>query len=99
VGDHGDALFRACLTEGGDLNDRKQLVDLASGVTLDVGEVRGAWRMGTVRTKYWRVRRRGAARYSGVPFYVFDGRWSLAGAQPVEVFGHAIDAGRGERVT
>jgi predicted DsbA family dithiol-disulfide isomerase len=40
VGDHGDALFRACLTEGGDLNDRKQLVDLASGVTLDVGEVR-----------------------------------------------------------
>jgi hypothetical protein len=41
----------------------------------------------------------GAARYSGVPFYVFNGRWSLVGAQPVEVFGHAIDAGRGERVT
>jgi predicted DsbA family dithiol-disulfide isomerase len=34
-----------------------------------------------------------------MPFYVFDGRWSLAGAQPVEVFGHAIDVGRGERVT
>jgi hypothetical protein len=41
VGDHGDAQFRACLTEGRDLNDRKQLVDLASGVTPDVGEVRG----------------------------------------------------------
>jgi predicted DsbA family dithiol-disulfide isomerase len=36
-----DALFRACFTEGGDLNDRKQLVYLASGVGLEVGEVRG----------------------------------------------------------
>jgi predicted DsbA family dithiol-disulfide isomerase len=36
-----DALFRACFTEGGNLKDRKQLVGLASGVGLDVGEVRG----------------------------------------------------------
>jgi predicted DsbA family dithiol-disulfide isomerase len=52
-----DALFCACFTEGWDLNDRKQLVALASGARLDVGEARGTWRMGTVRTKYWRVRR------------------------------------------
>jgi predicted DsbA family dithiol-disulfide isomerase len=41
VGDYGDALFRACFTEGGNLNDREQLVDLASSVGLDVGKVRG----------------------------------------------------------
>ncbi len=29
---------------------------------------------------------------AGVPFYVFDGRYALSGAQPVEVFGRAIDA-------
>jgi predicted DsbA family dithiol-disulfide isomerase len=34
-----------------------------------------------------------------VPFYVFDGRWTLRGAPSAEVFEHTIDAARGERVT
>jgi predicted DsbA family dithiol-disulfide isomerase len=34
-------LFCAYFTEGGDLNDREQLLDLATGVGLDVGEGRG----------------------------------------------------------
>jgi predicted DsbA family dithiol-disulfide isomerase len=29
---------------------------------------------------------------AGVPFYVFDGRYALSGAQPEEVFRRAIDA-------
>ena len=28
---------------------------------------------------------------TGVPFYVFDGRYAVYGAQPVEVFGEALD--------
>jgi len=27
----------------------------------------------------------------GVPFYVFDERWAVSGAQPVEVFLRALD--------
>ncbi len=29
---------------------------------------------------------------AGVPFYVFDSRYALSGAQPAEVFGRAFDA-------
>ncbi len=35
------ALFRAYFVEGKELNDHEQLVDLASGAGLDVGETRG----------------------------------------------------------
>lgn len=35
------ALFRTYFTEGKDLNDREQLVALASGVEPHAGEVRG----------------------------------------------------------
>ncbi len=28
---------------------------------------------------------------TGVPFYVFDGRYAVYGAQPVEVFGEALN--------
>ena len=69
---------------------------LASGVGLDVGEVRGCLEDGDAGDEI--LASQEAAQYIGVPFYVFDGRWTLSGAQPVEVFGHAIDAGRGERV-
>jgi predicted DsbA family dithiol-disulfide isomerase len=29
-----------------------------------------------------------------VPFYVFDGRYAVYGAQPAEVFGEALDLAR-----
>ena len=87
-----DALFRAYFAEGRDLNDRKQLVELATGVGLDAGEVRGylAGASGgdEVLASQEEAGRLGIA---GVPFYVFDGRYALSGAQPVEVFVRAID--------
>lgn len=87
-----EALFRAYFTEGRDLNDRRDLVDLASGAGLEAAEVgrylageEGIFQVGSSQEE---ARRLGI---TGVPFYVFDGRHALYGAQPVEVFAEALD--------
>jgi predicted DsbA family dithiol-disulfide isomerase len=88
-----DVLFRAYFTEGKSLNDRGQLVELATGAGLDAGEVRG-YLAGASGVDEVLASQEEAGRLGigGVPFYVFDGSYALSGAQPVEVFGQAIDA-------
>ncbi len=88
-----DALFRAYFTEGKDLNDHEQLVELATGVGLDAGEVRGylAGEDGAAEVVASQEEA-GRLGVAGVPFYVFDGRYALSGAQPAEVFGRVLDA-------
>ena len=88
-----DALFRAYFTEGKDLNDHEQLLELATGVGLDAGEVRGYLAgAGGVDEVLASQEEAGRLGIAGVPLYVFDGRYALSGAQPVEVFLRAIDA-------
>jgi predicted DsbA family dithiol-disulfide isomerase len=95
-----DVLFRAYFAEGGNLNDHEQLTELAYGVGLDPGEVRaylaGESGVAEVLASQEEAGRLGIA---GVPFYVFDGRYAVSGAQPVEVFGRVLDAVRAEKVT
>lgn len=75
-------------------------MDLASGVGLDAREVReylsGEEGVADVLESQGEAQRLGV---TGVPFYVFDGRYALYGAQPAEVFGRALDAAAWERVT
>jgi predicted DsbA family dithiol-disulfide isomerase len=90
--DLADALFRAYFTEGKDLNNHEELVQVASSVGLDAEEV-GEYLAGDegaheVRSSQEEARSLGI---TGVPFYVFDGRHAVYGAQPVEVFGEALD--------
>jgi predicted DsbA family dithiol-disulfide isomerase len=93
AGDHGlqwelvEALFRAYFTEGKDLNDHEQLAEVASSVGLDAEEV-GEGGISEVRSSQDEAQSLGI---TGVPFYVFDGRYALYGAQPVEVFGEVLD--------
>jgi DSBA-like thioredoxin domain len=85
--------FRAYFTEGKNLNDHEQLVELATGVGLDAGAVRGYLAgEGGAAEVVASQEEAGRLGIAGVPFYVFDGRYALSGAQPVEVFGRAIDA-------
>ncbi|MGH3144197.1 MAG: DsbA family oxidoreductase [Rubrobacter sp.] len=95
-----EALFRAYFVEGRDLNDRGQLVDLASGVGLDAGEV-GEYLVSEDGTDEVQAGQQEAERLgiTGVPFYVFDKRYALSGAQPVEVFGRALETAWAEWVT
>ena len=87
-----DALFRAYFTEGKNLNDHEELAQVASSVGLDAEEV-GEYLAGDAGDFEVRSSQEDAQRLgiTGVPFYVFDGRYAIYGAQPVEVFGEALD--------
>ncbi|HJQ29935.1 MAG TPA: DsbA family oxidoreductase [Rubrobacter sp.] len=102
AGDHGvqwrvaDALFLAYFTEGRDLNDHEDLVAVASGTGLGAEDVReylagkaGVSEVHSSQEEAWQL------GITGVPLFVFDGRYALYGAQPVEVFEQALEAALG----
>ena len=87
-----EALFAAYFAEGCDLGRREELVSVASAAGFTPGEVRdylaGDEGGAEVDASQEMAYRRGV---TGVPFYVFDGRIALSGAQPVEVMLQALD--------
>ena len=104
--DHGlqwplaDALFEAYFAGGADLNDHGQLAGIAGKAGLDPALVRehlaGGFGAEEVRESQEEA---GGLGVSGVPFYVFDGRYALSGAQPVEIFVRALDAAGAEQAS
>ncbi|HEX9816216.1 MAG TPA: DsbA family oxidoreductase [Candidatus Thermoplasmatota archaeon] len=91
----GDAmlerLMRAHFAEGLDIADRETLERLANEVRLPVEEVEGALSErrfdDAVQTDIDVARDLGIR---GVPFFVFNRRFALSGAQPIEVFEDAL---------
>jgi predicted DsbA family dithiol-disulfide isomerase len=98
----GDAmkerLFRAYFTEGAHLADRPTLIRLGSEVGLDGAEVAQVLSTSAftdaVRKDEQDARRVGVR---GVPFFLVDGKYSVSGAQPSEVFLGALRKAWGER--
>lgn len=88
-----DSLFEAYFAGGADLNDHDQLAGIAARAGLDPDKVRnflaGDEGEEEVARSQEEARRFGI---NGVPFYVFDGRYAVSGAQPVEVFLRALKA-------
>ena len=86
-----ERLFRAYFTEQRSLFDRESLVTLAVDAGLDRDEARrvlgGHDYVGAVDED---VREARALGVSGVPFFVFDRRVGLSGAQPLDVFAGAL---------
>jgi predicted DsbA family dithiol-disulfide isomerase len=91
----GDAmkerLMQAYFTEGELVSDHDTLVRLAEEVGLEPGAARAALvddaTAQAVRSD------EGAARVmgvSGVPFFVFEGKYGVSGAQPTEVFSQVL---------
>lgn len=95
-----NALFEAYFTRGKNLNHPEDLTEAAVEAGLDAKEVRGFLEGGGLHAEVWQTQedpsRLGA---TGVPFYVFDGRYALSGAQPVEVLLKALDTVRKEATT
>ena len=87
-----EALFAAYFADGRDVSNSEELAAVAAGVGLDGGAVRdflaGDAHIATVDASQAEAHQLGI---SGVPFYIFDGRYGLSGAQPVEVFLQALD--------
>jgi predicted DsbA family dithiol-disulfide isomerase len=86
-----EGLFRAYFTEQRSLFDHASLETLANDVGLDPDDARhvleGKKYSDAVAADIDEARALGV---SGVPFFVFDGRFGVSGAQQVEVFAEAL---------
>lgn len=81
-----EALFRAYFMQGVDLNDHDALVSLAASVGFDWGQV--AMYLGSTTDVKTVKRLELEARIAGVdivPFFIFNGKATVAGAHEVEV--------------
>ncbi len=87
-----EALLEAYFMEGRDVGDHAVLTDIASQVGLE-GDI-PAWLASDAGKHEVQEDLAQAARLqiSGVPFFIFEGRIALSGAQPPEVFLQALDA-------
>jgi predicted DsbA family dithiol-disulfide isomerase len=81
-----ERFFRATFTEGEPIGDRATLVRLAADAGLDAEEAAEALAAGAYADEV-RADEREAGRLgvSGVPFFVFDGRYGVSGAQSSDV--------------
>ncbi|WP_413319127.1 DsbA family oxidoreductase [Agrococcus sp. 1P02AA] len=90
-----DALLSAHFERGIDIGDVDALVDIGAGAGLDEQEIRAALaderHLPAVRADIAQAQELGV---TGVPFFVFDMRLGLSGAQPAEVFAQALDQAR-----
>lgn len=91
-----EALFRSYFIEGRDIGDRKTL--LAIGAALGLDDDLAAWLTGDAEAASVRDEDRTARQLgiSGVPFFIFERRHALSGAQPVDVFIQALHTARNE---
>ena len=87
-----DRLFRAHFAEGRDVGDAETLAALAGDVGLDPAAVRGYLASEKNRDAVVRNQRSAVELgISGVPFFVFAGRYAVSGAQPEDILIRAID--------
>jgi predicted DsbA family dithiol-disulfide isomerase len=87
-------LMQAYFLKGRDIGGRQVLTEIARESGLD-GDV-AAWLASDAEADGVREDLANARRLqiSGVPFFIFGGRYAIAGAQPAEIFAQALDAAR-----
>lgn len=86
--DYHERLFHAVFTENDFLTDTKNLVKLGEGIGLDADEVYQIAEDRDAYAKEVELDKSYAARLGiqRVPFYIFNNRYSVSGAQRQEVF-------------
>lgn len=86
-----EALFRAYFTDGKNIDDHPTLLQLGEALGLDTTALQTALENGSyaneVRNDIIEAQRIGVR---GVPFFVFDRKYAVSGAQPTEVFLNAL---------
>jgi predicted DsbA family dithiol-disulfide isomerase len=87
-----ERLFKAYFSEGEALGDAATLVRLAAAVGIDPGEARSVLDSdayaGEVRAD---VRRASRLGIQGVPFFAFDEKYGVSGAQPAELLQEVLE--------
>ena len=93
-----ERLFRAYFTEGRHVGRVDELVELAAEVGLDADAAREALESGRYAAAVQAdIAQAGAYGINGVPFFVFEGKYGVSGAQPAEVFSQVLTQVAGER--
>jgi predicted DsbA family dithiol-disulfide isomerase len=93
-----ERLLRAYFVEGGRVNRIDQLVAFAEEVGLDPVETREALESGRYADDVQAdIAQAGAYGIQGVPFFVFDGKYGVSGAQPAEAFSQVLTQVADER--
>jgi predicted DsbA family dithiol-disulfide isomerase len=94
-----DAVYAAYFERGLDIGQRAVLLDIAEECRLDGKAIERSLRTrelrDQVRAEHHHAHRLGI---TGVPFFVFNGRLALSGAQPIDAFRDALHRASAERV-
>jgi predicted DsbA family dithiol-disulfide isomerase len=87
-----ERLFYAYYTEGQDINTVENLARLGAEIGLDATAIREALTSAAygqeVRQDEYEAQQVGVR---GVPFFVFDNKYAVSGAQPTELFQQVLD--------
>jgi predicted DsbA family dithiol-disulfide isomerase len=87
-----DRIMRAYFEEGSDIGDPDELVRLASEVGLSAAEARNALILRIGQDGVVAAERHAAVLgITGVPTYIFDGQYTISGAQEVGIFARVFD--------
>lgn len=88
-----EAFFYSYMTQGLAIGERETIEDVASRIGLNPNQVDGVLDSEEFSefVKYDQEVARDQLKVTGVPFFVFDQRVALAGAQPVQVFKDVIE--------
>ncbi|MCO5269695.1 MAG: DsbA family oxidoreductase [Brumimicrobium sp.] len=87
-----EALFKAHFTDGVNIDDNQSLLKIGKEIGIDVAEIEAIFTSDiyTQEVKQDIVRSQ-QLRISGVPFFVFNNKYAISGAQPVETFTRALE--------
>jgi predicted DsbA family dithiol-disulfide isomerase len=103
AGEHGkqdemaEAIFRRYFVEGADLSNKETLADIAEQAGLNREEAAAYLASDADRALIEEQDRRARAiGVEGVPFFIFNQRLALSGAQPPEVIVEAMEKAREE---
>jgi predicted DsbA family dithiol-disulfide isomerase len=87
-----DRIMRAYFEEGCDIGDPDELVRLAAEVGLNAAESRNALILRAGQDGVVAAERHAAVLgITGVPTYIFDGQYTISGAQEVGIFARVFD--------
>ncbi len=92
-----ERFFAAYYTEGKDLNDPEVLVSLGQEIGLPIAEIRETLQNDTYKEAVQQDQYEAAqVGVRGVPFFVFNNKYAVSGAQPAEVFLNTLEHVRKE---
>lgn len=82
-----EALFKAYFTDGKNMADMKDLIEIGTSIGLDSNELTSILESDAFAYEMMQdIQEAQKIGVQGVPFFVFDRKYAVSGAQPVEAF-------------